>query len=84
MRTGQTTEIKSAVYADKQLIHIGPIHTVQTLAMSEPALNEGGIRWTIHRYKDKLIEKGAIFYCGRKLIIDRDRYIACAKEGLFQ
>jgi hypothetical protein len=62
--------------------HQGQIHTVQSFADAEPAFNEGGIRWTIFQFKDKLIEAGAIFYLGRKLLIDRDRFIACMKEGL--
>ena len=62
--------------------HQGQIHTVQSFADAEPAFNEGGIRWTIFQFKDKLIEAGAIFYLGRKLLIDRDRFIACIKEGL--
>ena len=60
----------------------GQVHTVQTLAYAEPAFNEGGIRWTIFQHKDELLEAGAIFYNGRKLLIDRDRYIACMRLGL--
>jgi len=59
----------------------GQIHTVQTLAASEPALNEGGIRWTIFQHKSDLLAAGAIFYSGKKLMIDRDRYISFLKEG---
>jgi len=59
----------------------GPIHSVQTLAVSEPALNEGGIRWTVFRFRDELLETGAIFYSGRKLLIDRNRYIEFLKSG---
>ncbi len=62
--------------------HIGPIHTVQSMAKEEPAFPEGSIRWTIHQHKDKLLEKRAIFFNGRKLLIDRDRYIAAVREGL--
>ncbi|MEJ1391466.1 MAG: hypothetical protein RPU34_11320 [Candidatus Sedimenticola sp. (ex Thyasira tokunagai)] len=61
--------------------HSGSIHTVQTLAASEPALNEGGIRWTVFRYKSDLLEVGAIFFSGKKLMIDRDRYIDFLKSG---
>jgi hypothetical protein len=60
----------------------GQIHTVQSLANYEPAFNEGGIRWTIFQHKNRLLEAGAIFYSGKKLLIDRDRYITCVKEGL--
>ncbi|MBT4860354.1 MAG: hypothetical protein HON46_06065 [Gammaproteobacteria bacterium] len=62
--------------------HLGQIHTVQTLSNTEPALNKGGIRWTIHQHKEKLLESGAIFYTGRKLLIDRDIFISALKEGL--
>ena len=58
------------------------IHTVQTLANSEPGFTEGGIRWTIFQHKDELLEAGAIFYNRKKLLIDRDRYIDCLRSGL--
>ena len=57
------------------------IHTVQTLADTEPAFSAGGIRWTIFQFKEKLIESEAIFYSGKKLLIDRDRFISFIKEG---
>ena len=59
----------------------GTVHTVQTLADTEPGLNEGGIRWTIFQHKSALVEAGAVFYSGKKLLIDRDRYIALLKNG---
>lgn len=59
----------------------GAIHTVRTFAVAEPAFSEGGIRWMIFRNKDKLVEAGAIFYSGKKLLIDRDRYIEFLKSG---
>ena len=59
----------------------GTVHTVQTLATAEPGLNEGGIRWTIFQHKDELLEARAIFYSGRKLLIDRDRYVSFLREG---
>ena len=59
----------------------GTVHTVQTLAAVEPGLNEGGIRWTIFQHKSKLVDKGAIFYVGKKLLIDRDRYVSLLKDG---
>jgi len=62
--------------------HTGQIDSVQSLANDINALNEGGIRWTIFQHKTDLLEAGAIFYNGRKLLIDRDRYIACMREGL--
>jgi hypothetical protein len=59
----------------------GAVHTVQTLAATEPGLNEGGIRWTIFQHKSRLIDEGAIFYVGKKLLIDRDRYVGILKDG---
>jgi hypothetical protein len=59
----------------------GTVHTVQTLAAAEPGLNEGGTRWTIFQHKSKLVDKGAIFFVGKKLLIDRDRYVSALKEG---
>ncbi len=60
---------------------LGTVHTVQTLAAAEPGLNEGGIRWTIFQHKSKLVDKGAIFFVGKKLLIDRDRYVSLLKDG---
>jgi hypothetical protein len=74
--------LKQDIDAEKHGCRIGPIHTVRTLAESEPAFNEGSIRWTIFRHKDALIESGAIFYSGKKLLIDRDRYVEFLKAGL--
>ncbi|OOZ75530.1 hypothetical protein BOW50_11390 [Solemya velum gill symbiont] len=60
----------------------GTIHTVQTLADSEPALNEGGIRWIIYQHRNQLLSTGAIFYSGKKLLIDRDLFIEYLKNGI--
>ncbi len=59
----------------------GDIYTVETLADDEPGLNSGGIRWTIHQHRDALLEEGAIFYCGKKLLIDRPRFISFIKRN---
>ena len=62
-------------------IKSGTVHTVQTLAAAEPGLNEGGIRWTIFQHKSSLVETGAVFFSGKKLLIDRDRFIAFLQDG---
>ena len=59
----------------------GDIHSVQSFAAREPAFTEASIRWTIFRHKLELIELGAIFFVGKKLLIDRDRYIEVLKAG---
>jgi hypothetical protein len=59
----------------------GAVHTVQTFAAAEPGFNEGGIRWMIFQHKSKLLEAGAIFFVGKKLLIDRDRFIGVLKDG---
>jgi len=61
--------IKKEVYDCEQ------IDTVHTLAAAFNALTIGGIRWTIFQHKETLQERGAIFYLGRKLMIDRSKYL---------
>jgi len=60
---------------------LGQLHTVETLSESEPALNAGGIRWIIYQQKSELLSAGAIFYSGRKLLIDRDLFVTFLKES---
>jgi len=62
----------------------GQIDTVQSLSRDVNAFTEGGIRWTIFRHKEKLFESGALFRSGRKILIDRDKYISVMKEGLLE
>jgi len=81
MKIEEHPKPKNFIGAENHGSQIGPIHSVQTLASSEPALNEGGIRWIIFQHKEELIEYGAIFFNGKKLIIDRDRFIGFLKEG---
>jgi hypothetical protein len=64
-------------------LKLGTVHTVHTLAVAEPGFNEGGIRWTIFQHKSKLVDAGAIFYVGKKLFIDRNRYVSLLKDGGF-
>ncbi len=59
----------------------GTVHTVQTLAAAEPGFNEGGIRWVVFQNKTALIDAGAIFFAGKKLLIDRDRYVSFLRDG---
>ena len=59
----------------------GTVHTVQTLAAADPGLNEGGIRWTIFQHKSELVDSGAIFFVGKKLLIDRNRFVSYLKDG---
>ena len=66
---------------DVSEIKPGPVHTVSSLAAAEPGLNEGGIRWTIFQHKSKLVDAGAIFFVGKKLLIDRDRYVNFLRGG---
>lgn len=57
----------------------GKLHTVKTLAESEPGLTESGISWTIHKNREALKASGAIFYSGKKLFIDRDLFVEFLK-----
>ena len=81
MQPDKVPTFKTLIDADNHSNQIGSIHSVQTLASSEPALNEGGIRWTIFQHKQDLIDYGAIFYSGKKLLIDRGKYIEYLKSG---
>ena len=65
--------------ATETIDQYGQIDTVQSLANGVNALNEGGIRWTIFQHKQDLIDYGAIFYSGKKLLIDRGKYIEYLK-----
>ncbi len=80
MQTGEYPTLENLIDAEKHNGQAGSIHSVQTLADTEPAFNEGGIRWTIFQHKQDLIEYGAIFYSGKKLLIDRQKYIEYLKS----
>ena len=80
MPTQEYPALKNQIDAEKHGSQLGSIHSVQTLAATEPALNEGGIRWTIFQHKQDLIDYGAIFYSGKKLLIDREKYIEYLKS----
>ncbi|NCF35852.1 MAG: hypothetical protein GWP56_05615 [Gammaproteobacteria bacterium] len=69
------------MYSAENQDQSGQVHTVQTLANTEPAFSEGGIRWLIFQHKQDLIDYGAIFYSGKKLLIDREKYIEYLKAG---
>ena len=58
------------------------IDSVRSFASRHPGMNEGGIRWIIFQYKDKLLEADAIFYCGKRVLIDEDRFISAIKQGV--
>jgi hypothetical protein len=50
--------------------------TVRQLAEIQPALTVAGIRWDLaHRRSNGLEESGAIVYRGRRVLLDRDRYV---------
>ncbi len=80
MRTQEYPALKNLIDEERHGSQLGSIHSVQTLAATEPALNEGGIRWMIFQHKQDLIDYGAIFYSGKKLLIDRGRYIEYLKS----
>ena len=81
MRPQEYPALKNLIDSENHGNQLGSIHSVQTLAASEPALNEGGIRWTIFQHKQDLIDCGAIFYSGKKLLIDRNRFVSFLQNG---
>jgi hypothetical protein len=62
---------------DKQLL------TVRQLSEDQPALTEGGIRWDLfNRSSNGLADSGAVIQRGRRVLLDRDRYLEwLAKRG---
>ncbi len=59
----------------------GEIHTIRSFAATEPAFNEGGLRWIVFRHKTQLVDEGAIFFVGKRLFINRDQFIDVLKTG---
>lgn len=50
--------------------------TVEQMAAEQPGLSVGGIRWDLfHREKNGLAASGAVIRRGRRLLLDRDRYL---------
>lgn len=49
--------------------------TVRQMAEKHPAFPEGGIRWQIFNERHNgLADAGAVLRCGRKVLIDEERY----------
>lgn len=57
----------------------GKIHTIRSLADSEPAFTLQGIRGFIRKHQADLEELDIIWYTGTKTQIDRDEFIAYMK-----
>lgn len=57
------------------------LHSVKTFAAANPAFTEPSIRWLIFRFKNELLEQGAITYAGNKLIIVGNKFAGVIKEG---
>lgn len=54
----------------------GKIHTIKSLAESEPAFTAQGLRSFIRKHQTDLEDLGVIWYTGNKTQIDRDEFIA--------
>ena len=59
----------------------GSIHTVQTLADAEPGMTTGRIQWFIVENRAALIDAGVVFYLGKRLLIDRDKFLSFLKTS---
>ncbi len=57
------------------------IDSVKSLAQSQPGLTESSIRWDLHRDGDELVAFGAVFRNGRRVLIDRYKYLQWLKSG---
>ena len=60
----------------------GTQHSLKTFVDTEEAYTEGSVRWIVFRHKEALLRKGAIYFVGRKIVIDSSKFIACMKGGL--
>ena len=56
---------------DSEISESNPVvlHSVDSFSEAHPAFSPGGTRWLIFRFKEKLLEAGAIAYIGKKLVI---------------
>jgi hypothetical protein len=56
--------------------------TVRQLAEQQPALSEGGIRWSIfHSENNGLADSGAVVRVGRRVLIDPAMYMAWMRSN---
>ena len=49
--------------------------TVEQFCQREPAFKIGGIRWLIFKQSENLESEGALVRLGRRVLIDRHRFI---------
>jgi len=54
---------------------------VQTLADAEPGMTTGRIQWFIIENRAALIDAGVVFYLGKRLLIDRDKFLSFLKTS---
>jgi hypothetical protein len=59
------------------LASVPALYTVAMLVRAEPALTRGGIRDDLfHRRSNGLESSGAVVYRGRRILLDRAKYLA--------
>ena len=56
-------------------------HSVNTFSDAHPAFSPGGTRWLIFRFKEELLEAGAIAYIGKKLVIVDHKMVELITNG---
>ena len=57
------------------------LHSVDTFSEAHPAFSPGGTRWLIFRFKEDLLEAGAISYIGKKLVINDQKMVDLITTG---
>jgi len=57
------------------------LHSVDTFSEAHPAFSPGGTRWLIFRFKEELLEAGAIAYIGKKLVINDHKMVDLITTG---
>ena len=53
------------------------LFTVEQFCQREPAFKVGGIRWLIFKQSEILESEGALVRLGRRVLIDRQKFIDC-------
>lgn len=51
--------------------------TVAQFCEREPAFKVGGVRWIVFQHSENLESEGALVRLGRRVLIDRHRFIDC-------
>ena len=58
-----------------------PFLTLKSFSEQNPDFSIGSLKWLIFNKRDELIEKGVIYYWGRKILIHPAHFFSFILEG---